>query len=231
MHTMLHMKSHMKKVWKTAALASAAMALAGCQLIEEEAWTPREDAAISIDRKGKITEYLSEALDQPYYSFDELKSMLDEEVSEYNARHGEGSVAVELAEEEEGRVNLTISYASGEDYASFNNIEFYYGSMINAQLEGYLFDGSFKEIRDGVVVDEEVDGSEVFQDMSDTVVIVRAPLEVKVPGKVSFTSSNAGVIRSDAVVASGAEEDGAVSVVSGDGQEDPNRVYIIFEED
>ena len=231
MHTMLHMKSHMKKVWKTAALASAAMALAGCQLIEEEAWTPREDAAISIDRKGKITEYLSEALDQPYYSFDELKSMLDEEVSEYNARHGEGSVAVELAEEEEGRVNLTISYASGEDYASFNNIEFYYGSMINAQLEGYLFDGFYKEIQDGVVVDEKVDGSEVFEDMADSVVIVRAPLEVQVPGDICFVSSNAEVLRPDVVAASESEEDGAISVVSEGESADPDRVYIIFEED
>lgn len=221
-----------EKIWKTAVLASAAALLAGCRMTEEEAWTPREDAAISIDKKGKVTEYLSDELDQPYYNFDELKSMLDGEIAEYNSAHGAGRVAVTLAEQEDGRTKLVITYASGEDYASFNNVEFYYGSMINAQLEGYLFGGAFKEVRDGVVVGEEVDGSEIFHDMSDTVVIVQAPLEVQVPGDVCFTSSNAGVLRSDVVAADNPEaEDGGVSAVREEGQEDPDRVYIIFKED
>lgn len=212
-------------------LASAAALLAGCRMTGEEAWTPGENAAISIDRKGRVTEYLSEKLDQPYYSFDELKSMLDGEAAEYNAAHGAECVTVTLAEQEGSQVKLVITYASGEDYALFNNVEFYHGSIINAQLEGYLFGGAFKEIKDGVVVGEKVDGSEVFHDMADTVVIVQAPLEVQVPGDVCFTSSNADVIRSDVVAASGADEDETVSVVSGEDQEDPDRVYIIFEED
>lgn len=222
---------YMGKLRKTVLIASASVLLTGCSITGRKAWTPRENAAISIDRKGKITEYLSDELDQPYYSFDELKSMLDQEAAAYNAEHGADRVTVKLAEQEENRVNLTLSYESGEDYAAFNNIEFYYGSMINAQLEGYLFDGFYKEIQDGVVVDEKVDGSEVFEDMADSVVIVRAPLEVQVPGDICFVSSNAEVLRPDVVAASGSEEDGAISVVSEEESADPDRVYIIFEED
>ncbi len=220
-----------EKIWKTAVLASAAALLTGCRMTGEEAWAPREDAAISIDRKGKITEYLSEELNQSYYDFEELKSMLDGEIAEYNAARGAERVAVTLAEQEDSRARLVITYTSGEDYASFNNVEFYYGSMINAQLEGYLFGGTFKEIKDGVVVREEMDGSGIFHDMSDTVVIVQGPLEVQVPGDVCFASSNADVLRSDVVDASGSEEDGTVSVLSEEDQEDPDRVYIIFKED
>ncbi len=218
-------------IWKTAVPALAALLLAGCGITKEEPWTPGEADAISIDENGKVTEYISEELDQPYYSFSELKSMLDEEVSAYNAKHGAESVTVTSAkQQEDGLVNLVISYASGEDYAAFNNVEFYYGSMISAQLEGYLFGGTFKEIKDGVVVGEQADGSGIFRDMADTVAVVRAPLEVQIPGSVVFASSNADVVRFDTVVASQTGEDTVVRASSEEGQEDPDRVYIIFEE-
>ena len=40
-------------------------------------------------------------------------------------------------------LNMDVK-SSYENNISSNNIEFYYGSMINAQLEGYLFDVSYK---------------------------------------------------------------------------------------
>lgn len=217
---------HMGKKGRMAVLALAAALLAGCGMTEEEAWEPRKEAAVSIDKEGKITEYLSEKLDQPYYDFDELRSMLDSEISEYNAGHGEGKVTAVQAEQEGGQVKLVITYASGEDYAAFNHVEFFYGSMISAQLAGYLFDVSYKEVSDGIVHDGEVDGSKVLSNMADMVAVVEAPLEVNVPGKVVFTSTGGEVLGKDVVFARGEEDEQSVS-------EDPeaDRVYIIFEEE
>ena len=221
------------KMWRAAVLVLGLGLLTGCDMMQEDDWTPREEAAISIDEEGRITEYLSEKLDQAYYNFDELKSMLDSEVADYNARHGDGSVTVVTAEQEEGKANLVIEYRSGADYAEFNNIEFYYGSMINAQLSGYLFDVSYKQVNDGVVQVEEVSGSEVLKKMADQVVVVRAPLEVHVPGNIDFMSSNANALGSNVVLAVGTgNEDSAKSVVtaSEEEREAMNRVYIVFEE-
>ena len=215
-----------RKIWKAAVLISGIVLLTGCEKAAEEEWTPRESDAVSIDAEGKVTEYLSEALDQSYYSFEELNSMLNAEVAAYNKEHGEGAVTVEKAEQSGKKADLVITYASGEDFARFNNVEFYYGSMINAQLAGYLFDDSYHRVEDGVVQGSAVSGSEVLKNMADMVVVVQAPLEVHVPGTVSFTSTSGTVIASDTVVAKAdGEEDDQTA-----GEDTSGRVYIIFEE-
>lgn len=226
---------YLRKVWRAALLASGIILLTGCETTKEEEWTPQEAAAISLDADGHVTEYLSEKLEQSYYSFDELNNMLNAEVSAYNSEHGEGKVTVTSAAQENGVVNLVITYASGEDYAQFNNVEFYYGSMINAQLEGYLFDVSYKTVKDGIVHGSEVSGSEVLKNMADMVLVVSAPLEVHVPGNVTFTSANANVLSNSVVLAVGEETedgDGTASGVriSAEERADDNRVYIVFEE-
>lgn len=226
-----------------AVLAGGAVMLGGCDKLGGEKWVPKEPAAISIKKDGTITEIVNEKLDESWYDAAELQNMINSEVSDYNSKSGEESVKVAAFESEGGAVKLEMQYASAEDYAAFNNVEFYYGSMINAQLEGYLFDVSYKKVRDGIVQGSSVSGSEVIKNMADQVLIVRAPLEVEVPGEVTFTSTNAEVLSSSVVNATGEqdeEEKEGLLLPSNEvymGEEASlaeraaaNRVYIVFEQ-
>lgn len=231
---------------KTAAaglLMAGIALLGGCEMLQhQEKWEPKEPAAVSIGEEGTVTETIQEELDQVYYDAEELRSMIDSEVAAYNSGHGENAVQVISYEAANGQVKLVMEYASSEDYSEFNNIEFYYGSMIGAQLEGYLFDVSYKKVRNGVVEGSAVSGSEVIKCMADMVLVVRAPLEVQVPGKVLYTSTNAEVHAADVVNATGEQEQetGLVlpssAVYRGETKSleenaAANRVYIIFEEE
>jgi hypothetical protein len=232
-----------KKTAMAAALSAGVMLLGGCGLMEQDSWTPQESAAISIDKDGVITEIIQETLDASYYDADELQNMVNSEVADYNAKNGEASVTVKEFAAEDGKVNLTMEYASAADYAEFNNTEFFYGSMISAQLEGYLFDVSYKKVDDGVVQGSTVSGSEVIKHMDDQVLILRAPVEVHLPGEVTFTSTNADVLASDVVDATGetdtSSEDELVLPSSAvyktektttfAEQAAASRVYIVFE--
>lgn len=225
-----------------AALITGAVTLGGCGKIGQQKWEPKDPAAISIREDGSITEIVNEELDQSWYDASELQNMIQSEVSDYNQKNGADSVTVKKLEAENGTINLEMEYASADDYAQFNNVEFYYGSMINAQLKGYLFDASYKKVKDGVVQGAAVSGSEVIKNMADQVLIVRAPLEVEVPGDITFTSSNAEVLSSSVVNATGEqdadEEEGLVlpsnavykgAEASMEEKAAANRVYIIFE--
>lgn len=233
-----------KRVAAGAALSASILLLGGCEMLnQEEEWTPRESGAISVGEDGKITEYISETLDQAYYSSSELQNMITSEVNDYNSKNGENSVVVKNFEAEGSQVKLEMEYAKAADYAAFNNVEFYYGSMINAQLEGYLFDVSYKKVKNGVVQGSAVSGTEVLKNMADEVLVVQAPLEVHVPGNVLFTSTNAEVLSSSTVNATGesekTEDEGLVlpsSAVYQDQKESSfdeeraaKRVYIVFE--
>ena len=229
-----------KKILWMAAVFAGVLLLGGCGR-GRGGWTPGEPTAISIAEDGTVTEIVQETFDASYYNADELQSMITSEVSQYNTENGEGSVEMEEFSAEDGTVSLQMKYASASDYAEFNNTEFYYGSMIDAQLEGYLFDVGFKQVRNGTVHGSEVTGSEVIKNMADQVLVVRAPLEIKVPGNVTFTSSNAEVLSADVVNATGEQEEeedaGLVLPSSAVYREEStytekteaNRVYIIFE--
>lgn len=225
-------------------LCMGVLLLGGCEMLnQDKRWEPREADAISISEEGSITEYVRDTLDEAYYSAAELEQMIQSEVSDYNAKNGADSVQVKEFTAEGSDVRLTMEYAKAEDYAAFNNVEFYYGSMINAQLNGYLFDGSYKRVRDGVVQGAAVSGSEVLKKMAAEVLIVTAPLEVHLPGSVIFTGTNAEVLSASDVNATGktdaeAENTGLVlpssAVYTGEEKSfeeraAANRVYIIFE--
>lgn len=232
-----------KKIPIAAALMAGVMLLGGCEMLEQKKWTPQEPAAISIDEDGVITEIIQESLDEPYYDATELQNMITSEVKEYNDKNGEETIVVKELEAAEGKISLKMEYASAADYASFNNTEFYYGSVINAQLSGYLFDASYKKVSNGVVQGSSVSGSEAIKRMDKQVLILRAPMEVHVPGDVLFTSTNAEVLAADVVNATGESEDEedeglilpsnavykAEDDVSFAEATAANRVYIIFD--
>ena len=124
-------------------------------------------------------------------------------------------------------VQLTMEYEKAEDYAQFNHTEFYYGSMINAQLAGYLFDVSYQEVKNGAAGSAEVSGTDVLKNMASEVMVVTAPLEVHVPGNVLYTSDNAQILSADDVYASGKSGDGSEEKSFEEKAAD-KRVYIIF---
>ncbi len=230
-----------------AALLAAVTLLGGCSEVEqflegETSWTPQETDAISIAADGSVTEIVQDTLEESYYDVSELESMINSEITEYNAEHGEDTIKVERFETENQAVTLELWYSSAEDYAEFNNVEFFCGSIIGAQIEGYLFDTSFYRVTDGTAGDSTLSSSRVFKDMSLQVVVVQAPMEVHVEGgTVEYISTNAEMISSDTVSATGEqdnEEDTLVLPSSKvyEGEETTyeeeklaNRVYIVYD--
>lgn len=222
----------MKKIAVTAGLIGCTMMMGGCALLNKDAeWEPQQSSAISIGEDGTITEYVNDKLDEDYYSASELQTMIEAEVREYNGQNGENSVVMKEFKTEGKDVHLTMEYAAAEDYAQFNHTEFYYGSMINAQIAGYLFDVTYNEIENGTVAAAGVSGTEVLKNMAAEVMVVTAPLEVIVPGNVIFTSENAEMVSSNDVNASGTEKESSASDKEKSFHEKAaeKRVYIIFE--
>jgi hypothetical protein len=234
-----------KKLPLAAGLLAGTLLLGGCEMFDRSEWVPQESDAISIHTDGSITEIVQEQLDADYYNADELQQMITTEVQEYNSKNGADSITVTEFTVEDGTVNLKMEYASANDYAQFNQTELYYGSMINAQLAGYLFDVSFQEVKDGVVKNSSVTGSEVIKSMDKNVLILRGPMEVQLPGDVLYTSDNAEILSADVVNATGDHEEEETQelvlpssdVYRSGGEEHSfseettaRRVYIIFDD-
>ena len=179
----------------------AAPAVTGCSRIDEmvvqmdEVWEP-EETAVQIYNDGSVTETVVDKLDRDYYDSEELKALVSEAVTEYNAFSGHEAVAEDAEKTSigDGQVKLVLHYTSAQDYAAFNQIPFFQGSMLNAQVEGYLFYNEFHKVREGKCTEETITNEEPLTHKEAQVVVSDMSHMVRVPGKILYVSANADTL-------------------------------------
>lgn len=188
----------------TALMVSLSMILlTGCQSMGAVDVT-----TLQIKSDGAISIALVESFDKSYYDITELEASIDSAVSKYNSEAGSGSVSLKEVKQKESNAVVEMEYASAKDYQEFNQIPFYVGDVDNAYLAGYEFDELTSVSGDGSTI-----GMVEAEDAGYTVVAVQEKINIKVPGKVLYTS--------DTVSAVSAKE---VSVT-----DDETISYIIYE--
>lgn len=109
--------------------------LSACGNKEDE-----DDTAFStlhIGKNGKVLSRIIEDFDEPYYYEDELKDMIEEEVSAYNKKVDSESITFKSCEKSENAIIVELSYNSAEDYTAFNGDVLFYGTVQDAYQAGY----------------------------------------------------------------------------------------------
>lgn len=177
------------KTGRMAAVAVCALMLGGCGLLGDAPWEPTE-TALQVREDGTMTEVVIDQLEQSYYNASELESMINSSVSEYNKSHGADSVKIDELLLENNQVKLTLTYASAKDYADYNNVRFYNGSMLGAEMDGFLFYNQFKQVEKGTVVQDNISNEEPLKHKEYQVLVTDTSHIVQVPGDVVFVSVN-----------------------------------------
>ena len=177
------------KTGKLAAVIMCTLMLSACGLLEEKAWEPTE-TSLEVKKDGTLTETVIDQLDQSYYSSSELESMINSSVSEYNQSHGADAVKVDSLSLANNQVVLKMTYKTAEDYADYNNVRFYNGSMLGAEMEGFLFYNQFKEVEEGTVMGENISNEEPLKHKEYQVLVTGTSHVVRVPGDVVYVSAN-----------------------------------------
>lgn len=194
----------MKKRTILAVVAGVLFLMAGCSKFSPD------ESAVSVGKDGEIIGIAVESLDKDYYQEQELKSMIEKEVSGYTAAAGKDSVKMDKFSVDDKKAKLVMNYASGKDYSAFNKVEFFIGSTAQAQQAGKPFDGGFQSVEDGKAVKTGLTSKDVLSNDYQVVVMEESVL-VKVPGTIVYVSDNVDVLGKDeAKVKSGSDEQGDV---------------------
>lgn len=143
---------------------------------------------IYVQKKGKITEALVETFDKSYYSAEELEAYINQRMEDYTKSHDEKSIEMKSFAVEDGTARLHMDYAGYEDYAAFNGVELFAGTLPQALAVGYDFEDEFLSVTDGILGDS-VDKDTVTEDDGYKVVILNEKVNVKVDGTVLFVSA------------------------------------------
>lgn len=177
--------------------------LTGCQK-----FTP-DGTAVAIKSDGKVVSVVKESFDKEYYDGEELKANIESAVSEYNTSQGAENVKEKGFEVKDQVATLKMEYATGGDYAKFNQVSFYTGDVLGAYYDaGYDFQTTFQSVEKGAVVSSSVTREEVLNSYNYDTLILEEPIEVKIPGTIVYASENVEVTGKDTarVKASGDEK-------------------------
>jgi hypothetical protein len=163
---------------------------------------------VSVDKKGVVTETIIEDFTEAYYDADELKEMVDKEVSDYNTKAGQDNVTVTEYEVADGKVTLTRTFASYKDYAELNGKAFFVGTVAEAYDAGYSFADTTSA--DGSTT---LSKTSILEKGDSKIVICEEAKDIKVSGKITYMS--------DAVVL----KDNKTATVTEDGE----LAYILYQ--
>ena len=160
-----------------------------------------------VEGSGKIEEQTVETFDKDYYDEEELKTYIDGEVDSYHKDGGVGSVKVKKYTLEDQTVKLLMEYDGAKSYASFNDTEFYTGTVLQAQADGYDFaldfyapgkeDAKSEKVSDTEEavgsVQEAVKTSDILAEEDNKVVILQQDTAVQVKGEILYVSEHVEV--------------------------------------
>ncbi len=161
-------------------IAVAGTSLSGCGMAVRSAST-----SLSIDETGKLREEIVEPQGQDDFTAEELEGYIEQEIELYN-RSREGAVKLNSCTVLNGEVKISLEYASFDDYAAFNQVTCFAGTLQEAEDAGYEVERTWLE-PGGTKGDMEII-RERFREWK--VFIVSEEINVKVPDKILYASEN-----------------------------------------
>lgn len=177
--------------------------------------TDVDASTVFIEKKGKIVSVDVENLDKDYYDGEELESYIKELIESYTDKNGD-TVELSSFRIKDEVAKLKMEYDSYEDYTKFNGIELYAGTVLGAQADGYDFDTEFYSVSGGEDNNKAAKKEDVLEDDDNKVVIIRANIDVQVPGDILFVSKQDTEVtgkRAVSIKGEGANEEAALTYI------------------
>ncbi len=190
--------------------------LVGCAKFD-----PQEDA-VTVDKKGRVVRvFADEFLDEAGQAYDveEIRAMMEQELSVYNRKFGVDHVILEECTWENGLLRIQIACDEAKyyvDYCGYYNddfsteetdVEFFAGTV--GEAGAYDFGVPFLD-----TAGQAVEAGEVLENANSRVIILNEPILVETQGNILYTSNNVELL--------GKKQ---ARVMASDGLE---RAYIIY---
>lgn len=145
---------------------------------------------ITIQKNGKIVETIADSFDKAYYSEEDLKEFVLEEISAYNRTKEKDSIQIDKLTVEDSEVMMKLIYKTSEDYQNFTEYTLFCGTIAEAYNAGYDLNVTLRSVKE-----EDAVGRKELLEMGDKhIVIAEAMLDIKVPNAILYISDNVSLM-------------------------------------
>lgn len=185
----------MKKLYAVlGAVLLTGMLLTGCN--SELDIAKINTSTLNITKTGGVDAIFVEDFSQDYYDQAGLDKMVNEEVDDFIAVNGEGSVKLNTVNVENNMAKVSLAFDGYESYAAFEGEYLFTGTVKAALDSGYSFTEDLKIAGDE---GETISATKILEYGDCNVVITSEPVNVIVPGKIMYLSVDAKLLSENTV--------------------------------
>ena len=187
----------MKKIGFILICVFLVASLGGCAGSENS----EDVTTVSVDKNGKVTGTIVEALDKDYYDIDELKTMINTDIQQYNTEAGEEKITLDSSDITSEKAVVKMTYADAENYAAFNDMIFFAGTVTEAKEAGYEIESSRLK-----GIDETTDVESLLTDSTMRIIIMEEPVQIHTFGNIKAMSDEMTLVNKKEAVAAENED-------------------------
>lgn len=183
--------------------------LSGCGEEEETV----QVTSLQIGKDGSVTSDIVEEFGKENYALESLEAMILEEAERYNAGGAEAVSLrnIAMSEDEEGKVLVTMQYASCNDYMNFNGVELFYGTPVEAEAAGFKLNVELIGASDA---GSRIGQAQILDMKNAHILIIRQSAQVSqvvLPEKILYMSEGVQLAGSRTATMPGPEEDADIT--------------------
>lgn len=100
-----------------------------------------DKSILKIAKNDTVSEMIQETFEQSYYNEEELLTSIEAEVAAYNSDTETEPITLKKCEVEEQSVTVKMEYDSSKDYASFNHVGLFHGTIaefVESEYHSYV---------------------------------------------------------------------------------------------
>ncbi len=169
--------------------------------------------SLQIGKDGSVTSDIVEEFGKENYALESLEAMILEEAERYNAGGAEAVSLrnIAMSEDEEGKVLVTMQYASCNDYMNFNGVELFYGTPAEAEAAGFKLNVELIGASDA---GSRIGQAQILDMKNAHILIIRQSAQVSqvvLPEKILYMSEGVQLAGSRTATMPGPEEDADIT--------------------
>ncbi len=172
--------------------------LGGCSE-QEQVYVPVTSNTLEVTEEGRLIAYIVEDFDKDYYDINELKDMVNAEISAYNEANaslsteaGRAPVIVDkvmMAEDGSRKAVVALNFQGIAAYMDYMGEEVFFGTVSEAINAGYEMEGVLKAVKNG----EALIGDKLKKNGEKKILIVGDEVTVRTYNAVQYLSNNASL--------------------------------------
>ena len=163
-------------------------------------------SSLVILEDGAVIETVTDSFDDSLYDKDSLREMINSDIEQYSSRQlAANPVTLKSLSFGRDTVTFTIEYASGRDYASFNQKDFAIGDMSELLSSGRHLTTNITNAQTGEVMIPELSG-----DIDGTALFLNEDTYVTTPSAIRYYSRDVTIEDEDRARISGSDQDAVI---------------------